>query len=82
LDQVGAAATVIFAGMSSDMQILNAIEAAEFLRMKISATERMAKAGLIPRIDLPDGQIRFLLSDLVAYVNSRRVPGQEVAANG
>jgi hypothetical protein len=73
----------IFARMASEIQILTDVEAAEFLRLKITQTVRLAKAGHIPRIDLPDGQIRFLLSDLVAYVDSCRVSaavaGPEVA---
>ena len=45
-------------------QILNDHEAARLLRLSVVALRRQARAGNIPAVQLPDGSLRFIRSEL------------------
>ncbi len=49
-------------------------EAARLLRMPLKRLQRLAKAGDIPHILLPDDEIRFDPDDLREWVESRKQP--------
>jgi hypothetical protein len=65
--------------MSDDVRILTDVESADFLRLRLSQFARLVKSGAIARLELSDGQVRFLLSDLVAYVRAKRVAPVQAA---
>ncbi len=55
------------------MNLLNSYEAAEWLRMRQALLLRLARAGVIPHIALPDGELRFHVGELDEWMaNSRR----------
>ena len=55
-------------------QILSAGEAADRIRMLRSRVLRLARAGVVPHIALPDGEIRFDRDDLDAWVAKHKQP--------
>ena len=54
-------------------RLLDHIEAAKALRMLPARIKRLAKRGLIPHVDLLDGEIRFAADDLEEFIDSHRV---------
>lgn len=56
----------------STLQLLTSGEAAERLRMLRSRVVRLARAGVIPHVALPDGEIRFDADELDAWVSRHR----------
>lgn len=55
-------------------------EAANRLRILPTRLVRMAKAGQIPHVALPDGEIRFDEGDLSRWVDRYRRPGNTEAS--
>jgi len=53
--------------------LLSDDEAAKVLRMLPSRLKRLARAGQVPHILLPDGEIRFDAGDLAAWIQHHRV---------
>ena len=53
-------------------EILDAPEAASFLRMTRARVVRLANKDAIPHVRLPDGEARFLKADLLAWVRAQR----------
>lgn len=51
-------------------------EAAKLLRILRTRLVRMARAGKVPSIILPDGEIRFSRADLIEWVAAFRRPAQ------
>jgi hypothetical protein len=62
--------------MEHERHILTDGEAARILRMPRLRLLRLAKAGDVPSIRLPDGEYRFVQADLWAWVEGHK---QEVA---
>jgi len=55
-------------------QLLTPGEAADQLRILRTRIVRLARAGDVPHIALPDGEIRFDAHDLDAWVESHKRP--------
>ena len=55
-------------------QLLTPGEAADRLRMLRSRVLRLARAGIVPHVALPDGEIRFDRHDLDAWVVKHKRP--------
>ena len=49
-------------------------EAARLLRMPLKRLARLAKAGSVPYVMLPDGDLRFDPDDLRRWVGEHKVP--------
>lgn len=64
----------------SDTHLLTEAEAGELLRMLPARVARLAKRGIIPHIALPDGEMRYCASDLLAWASQYRQPGATVEA--
>ena len=63
----------------SEEILLTDTEAARLLRILRSRLVRLARAGQVPHVLLPDGEFRFRREDLVAWVASYSRPSaQEV----
>jgi excisionase family DNA binding protein len=65
--------------------LLDASEAAILLRMGNAKVLRLAKAGGIPCVVLPDGEYRFDRSDLASWIAAHKRPttsGQERTHGG
>ena len=60
--------------MDANEILLDADEAATQLRMLRTRLTRLAKAGKVPSILLPDGEVRFRRADLVEWVSQYRRP--------
>jgi excisionase family DNA binding protein len=58
--------------MTEAQPLLTADEAADILRLTRSRVVKLAKAGELPSVTLPGGEIRFLSSDLWEWVGSLR----------
>jgi excisionase family DNA binding protein len=54
--------------------LLTDSEAADFLRLTTRQVVTLAKRGELPSVNLPDGEIRFDLDDLRAWVESLKKP--------
>ncbi len=59
-------------GMSTE-HLLTSRDLAERLQMPRLRLERMARAGKLPAVVLPDGEIRFLDADVSRWVEEHRV---------
>lgn len=55
-----------------DVQLLTLPQVAERLQVSLSDVRRKIRAGVLPSIRLGSRQVRVLVSDLQAYVESRR----------
>ena len=53
------------------MKILFPIEVDSILRMDFGTAEKMARAGALPHIVLPDGNIRFREDDVARILQSQ-----------
>lgn len=60
--------------------VTNEIE--ELLMLRRGCATRMAKAGLIPHVILPDGSIRFDPSAIQRWLAERSVPEFAAAGDG
>lgn len=58
--------------MESPQRLLTEREAASILQLPVSRVKRMAKDRVLPSVVLPDGAIRFEMSELFAWIRSRR----------
>jgi hypothetical protein len=54
-------------------------QVAALLTMTTRAVVKMAKAGELPYVELPDGEILIDRADLIAWVDSRRRPVRQGA---
>jgi hypothetical protein len=54
--------------------LIDAFDAGRLLDMLPARVTRLAKRGIIPCVELPDGELRFLPEDLRAWVNEHRRP--------
>lgn len=59
--------------------LLSSSEAADLLRMLPARVVRLAKRGAIPCVLLPDGEIRFDVQELAAWVEQHKQPATEAA---
>lgn len=59
---------------ATEMELLTAAEAMRFLRVSRTWLYDAAKSGRVPAVRLggPDGPVRFVRADLVAYVEAAR----------
>ena len=64
----------------ADEILLTGLEAAFLLRIPRSRLVRLARAGTVPHVLLPDGQIRFRRADLEAWAATFFVPAAAVAS--
>ena len=55
-------------------QLLTDSAAADRIRMLRTRVVRLAKAGAVPHVALPDGEIRFDADDLDAWVAQHKRP--------
>jgi hypothetical protein len=58
----------------NDQILISEAEAAGLLRILRTRLVRLARAGKAPCVILPDGEIRFRRSDLVAWVEMYQRP--------
>ena len=49
-------------------------EAANLLRMTTRELLKLARVGSVPSVQLPDGDVRFLHSDLLGLIEKHRCP--------
>ena len=54
--------------------LIDAIEAGRLLDMLPARVARMAKRGDLPCVTLPDGELRYRMDDLRAWVEEHRRP--------
>lgn len=54
-------------------------EAARLLRMPPARLNRLARENLIPSVQLPDGELRYIEADLWAWVARHRHTEQEAS---
>ena len=67
--------------MMTHTRLLTDTEAAELLQMLTARLKRLAKAGKVPCVRLPDGELRFDSNDLAAWVEVHKQPARaEVTA--
>ena len=59
--------------------LVDASEVAEALNMLRSRVIRLANAGRIPCVRLPDGEPRFLPEDIRAWVLEHRTPAKGIS---
>ena len=59
--------------------LLSDDEAADLLRMLPSRLKRLARAGLVPHVQLPDGELRFEAGELAEWIDRHRVADKETA---
>jgi predicted site-specific integrase-resolvase len=55
---------------TTSTHLLTEYEAAAYLAVLPARLKRWAKAGLIPSVELPDGQLRFAAAELDAWVTN------------
>jgi len=58
--------------MDTNEKLLTAGEIAGILQMPEARVARYAKAGTIPHLRLPGGEIRFLAADVRAWLDGQR----------
>lgn len=66
----------------SDPNLLDGDEAGEVLRMLPKRVARLARRGVLPHVALPDGELRFLRTDLMAWASGYRKAGAVVDQPG
>lgn len=54
--------------------LIDAREAGRLLDMLPARVTRLAKRGLLPRVVLPDGEVRYSPDDLKAWIENHRHP--------
>jgi len=57
-------------------RLLNDAEAADLLRLPLARFKRLATAGLVPRVILPGGEVRFDEHDLREWLNGLKLPAE------
>lgn len=62
---------------NADRNLLTDGEAARLVRMPPARFVRLVKAGEVPAVRLPDGEVRFLEADLWAWIERYRQPARE-----
>ena len=60
-------------------QLLTDSDVAEVLKVPSARVLRLAKQNRIPHVVLPNGEIRFIEQDVVAWIESQRQPIGEVS---
>lgn len=65
-----------------DIELLRCKEVDRLLRYPYGKTGRLAKAGKIPYIRLPDGGIRIRKDDIETLLEARQCDGKRVVNNG
>ncbi len=55
-------------------RLLTIDDAAELLVMTPTRIRRLVKAGVLPHLALPEGEVRFTRDDLLAWRRSLRTP--------
>ena len=69
--------------MVNNAQLLIDSEAAQLVRMTPRYLNRLARAGEVPHVLLPDGEIRFAQSDLEQWIaDHKRGPGIKADTGG
>jgi excisionase family DNA binding protein len=63
---------------ATDEILLTDGEAAKLLRILRTRLVRLARAGKVPCVILPDGEIRFSRADLIEWVAAYRHPAQAI----
>lgn len=56
--------------------LLTVFEAAEYLAVLPARLKRWAKAGQVPCLILPDGDVRFAVADLESWVREQRTSAE------
>jgi hypothetical protein len=56
----------------TDTHLLDDHEAGDILRMLPSRVSRLARRGIIPHVALPDGELRYLATDLMEWAAQHR----------
>ncbi len=64
--------------MSNARALLTLGEAGDILRLSNANLRTLVKNYEIPFVVMPDGDFRFIESDLWAWIETRRMPGTEV----
>lgn len=64
--------TMFVFAMVALTHLLTDVEAARVLRMSTRQLVKLATAGVVPSIDLGDGELRFDQEDLRAFVDQHR----------
>lgn len=59
--------------MSTTQRLLTSSEAADILQISSARVARFAKANKVPHVRLPDGEVRFVESDLWAWIDQHKV---------
>ena len=55
-----------------NIKLLHDFEAAKFLRIGANKLVRLAKQGKAPCVLLPDGEVRFIESDILEWVENHK----------
>jgi len=59
-----------------EKELLKPNEVDLLFRYPLGRTKKLAKQGKIPSVILPDGEIRFLKSDIDSLMNQSRAKGE------
>jgi excisionase family DNA binding protein len=65
----------------STSPLLTESEAGQILRLPTSRVTRMARTGHLPCVELPGNELRFIESELLAWVERHRRPGNDGEAH-
>lgn len=79
-EEVAAEASIAQADMlssQSTLPLLSDIGAGRLLNMSSKRVRKLARAGLIPKIVLPNGEFRFDANDLQEWIATLKVPAVE-----
>lgn len=58
----------------ASIKLINVVQAAEIAGMKHIRLARLAREGKVPHVRLPDGELRFILEELHAWILAHHVP--------
>jgi hypothetical protein len=61
----------------STLTVLDVADAGRLLLLGPRRIRAMVRSGELPHIALPDGEVRFIEADLLAWIESRKRGGQE-----
>lgn len=60
--------------------LLDALDAAAILSMSTRKINSLVRSGKLPHVMLPGGEIRFVESDLLSWIESHKRPATERGA--